>query len=195
MTTDELLAPLAELRTDEIVVTTMSVVRPWGALSSHDLDLASSDSAMGHTADLALGLAMARPERNVICLNGDGSMLMTLGTIATAIAAGVTNYVLVIVNNGTYEITGNQPIPGSEAIDFAGIARAAGWPETHSFVAGDDYRTALPALLGRSGPVLISVDVDTGSQGPIGRGAHETSRYLKVSLSDWAWQMRNYLQS
>ena len=68
--------------TDEVVVTTMSVTRPWGRLSSHDLDFASADSAMGHAADLALGIALARPDRTVVCLNGDGSMLMSLGTKA-----------------------------------------------------------------------------------------------------------------
>jgi sulfopyruvate decarboxylase subunit beta len=77
---DELLLPLAESRTDEVVVTCMGVTRPWGRISNHDLDYASADSAMGHTADLALGIALAQPERRVLCLNGDGSMLMTLGS-------------------------------------------------------------------------------------------------------------------
>ena len=65
----ELLQPLARHRTDEVVVTTMSVTRPWGRLSDHDLDFASADSAMGHTADLALGIALARPDRRVVCLS------------------------------------------------------------------------------------------------------------------------------
>ena len=56
---DELLEPLARRRTDEVVVATMSVVRPWGKISDHDLDFASADSAMAHAADLALGIAMA----------------------------------------------------------------------------------------------------------------------------------------
>ena len=86
LTKDELLAPLAGLRQEEIVVTTMAVVRPWGRLSKHELDFASADSAMGHAADLALGLAMAQPRRKVICLNGDGSMLMSLGTLATIVS-------------------------------------------------------------------------------------------------------------
>ena len=83
MTRAQLLGPLAERRTDEVVVTTMGVTRPWGRISDSDLDFASADSAMGHAADLALGIALARPDRTVICLNGDGSMLMTLGTLAT----------------------------------------------------------------------------------------------------------------
>ncbi|HCK60195.1 MAG TPA: thiamine pyrophosphate-binding protein, partial [Gemmatimonadetes bacterium] len=63
----------------------MSVVRPWGILSDSDLDFASADSAMGHAADLALGLALAQPARKVVCVNGDGSMLMSLGTLATVV--------------------------------------------------------------------------------------------------------------
>jgi thiamine pyrophosphate-dependent acetolactate synthase large subunit-like protein len=103
-------------RTDEVVVTTMSVTRPWGRLSSHELDFASADSAMGHAADLALGVALARPDKRVLCLNGDGSMLMTLGTLATAAGSGARNYVLVVVENGSYEITGHQPIPGHGSV-------------------------------------------------------------------------------
>lgn len=61
LTRAELLRPLARLRTDEVVVTTMGVTRPWGRLSRHDLDFASADSAMGHAADLALGIALAAP--------------------------------------------------------------------------------------------------------------------------------------
>ena len=99
---DQILEPLARRRTDEVVVTTMSVVRPWGSYSDHDLDFASADSAMGHAADLALGVAMAQPERTVICLNGDGSMLMSLGTLVTIIESGVTNLILFVAVNRTY---------------------------------------------------------------------------------------------
>ena len=103
LTTEQVLAPLALLRTDEVVVTTMSVVRPWGRLSSHPLDFASADSAMGHAADFALGIALAQPQRRVLCLNGDGSMLMTLGTLVTAATARASNLVVFVIDNGTYE--------------------------------------------------------------------------------------------
>ena len=76
MTRAQLLGPLGEVRTNEAVVTTMSVTRAWGRISDSDLDFASADSAMGHAADLALGIALAQPDRTVVCLNGDGSMLM-----------------------------------------------------------------------------------------------------------------------
>ena len=63
LTTAQVVEPLHRVRSDEIVITTMSVVRPWGRLSSSRLDFASADSAMGHAADFALGIALARPER------------------------------------------------------------------------------------------------------------------------------------
>ena len=128
LTKQELLDPLARVRTNEVVITSMSVVREWGRLSDSRLDFASADSAMGHTADLALGVAMAQPSRRVICLNGDGSMLMSLGTLATIVESGVDNLILFVIVNGTYEITGNQPVPGAMAVDFAAMARVAALP-------------------------------------------------------------------
>ena len=132
LTKEQLLSPLAALRGDAVVVTTMGMVRPWGHYSYSDLDFASADSAMGHAADLALGIALAQPGRKVICLNGDGSMLMTLGTLVTAVQAGATNLILFVIENGTYEITGNQPVPGTGFVDFAAMARAAGFSRTLS---------------------------------------------------------------
>jgi len=183
LTKDELLRPLAAYRTDEVVVTCMSATRPWGRLSDHDLDFASADSAMGHTADLALGIALAQPSRRVICLNGDGSMLMSLGTLVTIAGSGAKNLVLFVLENGTYEITGNQPIPGSGQVDFPGMALAAGFPRVYSFNRDVGYEDALPEILAADGPVFVGVGVEPGSEGPISRSSREESRYLQTSLA------------
>jgi thiamine pyrophosphate-dependent acetolactate synthase large subunit-like protein len=190
LTRAQLLEPLAAHRTDEVVVTTMSVTRPWGRLSSHDLDFASADSAMGHTADLALGIALARPDRRVVCLNGDGSMLMTLGTLATVVGTGVTNYLLVVVVNGSYEITGHQPIPGRGRVDFGALARGAGFQRVFGFDDPTAWEQAVPDLLSSPGPTFAHVLVEPTAEGPISRRAAEEARYLKVSLADWSRTMR-----
>ncbi len=182
----ELLEPLARLRSDEVVVATMSVTRPWGRLSSHDLDFASADSAMGHAADLALGVALARPDRRVVCLNGDGSMLMTLGTLATIGDAHPANLTLFVVDNGAFEITGNQPVAGAGRVDFAALARAAGFPSVFRFDDAEAYACSLPEVLAADGPTLVHVLVEPGSEGPISRSAAEEARYLRISLADWA---------
>jgi thiamine pyrophosphate-dependent acetolactate synthase large subunit-like protein len=190
LTRAQLLEPLAAHRTDEVVVTTMSVTRPWGRLSSHDLDFASADAAMGHTADLALGIALACPDRRVVCLNGDGSMLMTLGTLATITGCGVTNYLLVVVENGSYEITGHQPIPGAGRVDFGLIARGAGFPRVFRFADPAAWEKAVPDLLTTPGPTFAHVLVEPTSEGPISRRPAEEARYLKVSLAAWSRVVR-----
>ena len=193
LTRAQLLEPLARHRTNEIVVTTMSVTRPWGRLSDHDLDFASTDSAMGHAADLALGIALARPDRTVVCLNGDGSMLMTLGTLATAAGAKAINFVLIVVDNGGYEITGNQPVAAAGSIDYAAMAHAAGFPRAFSFEDPREYVEAVPDILTAPGPTLVQVSVEPGTEGPISRGVDEPARYLRVSLAEWSRTFRDAL--
>jgi sulfopyruvate decarboxylase subunit beta len=193
LTKDELLGPLARLRGDAVVVTCMGVTRPWGNYSQNPLDFASADSAMGHTADLALGIALACPERKVVCLNGDGSMLMTLGTLVTAVQAAARNLVLFVIQNDTYEITGNLPIPGAGRINFAELARGAGFERIYSFDHAGSYLATLPEVLSGAGPVLATVRVRPGSEGPISRSEKETAHYLKVSLAESARRLRRAL--
>ncbi len=193
LTMAELLAPLARRRTNEVVVTTMSAVRPWACYSDSDLDFASADSAMGHAADLALGIALARPDRRVICLNGDGSMLMTLGTLATIVGSGVTNLVLFVVDNGGFEITGHQPLADGGRVGFANLAQAAGFPHVYYFDHGGDYAEALDNVLESDGPAFVHAVVRKGAEGPIGRGPEQDARYLRVSLAESARILRDAL--
>jgi sulfopyruvate decarboxylase subunit beta len=194
MTKDQALAPLHSSRTDEmVVVTTMGMVRPWAAHSTHRLDFASADSAMGHAADLAVGIALAQPERRVICLNGDGSMLMTLGTLVTAVENDARNLVLFVIQNDTYEITGNQPIPGARRVDFAGMARAAGFPRVYSFGEADRYAAELPLILTAPGPIFVCLQVAPGKEAPLSREGKEEAAYLKLSAPAEARRFRQVL--
>jgi thiamine pyrophosphate-dependent acetolactate synthase large subunit-like protein len=193
LTKDELLRPLARLRGDAVVVTCMGVTRPWGNITQSPLDFASADSAMGHTADLALGIALARPERKVICLNGDGSMLMTLGTLVTAVQAMARNFILFVIQNETYEITGNLPIPGAGRIDFTAFARGAGFKRIYAFDDAGHYAASLPDVLSCAGPVLACVKVAPGAESPISRSENETAPYLRVSLAESARRLREAL--
>ena len=193
MTKDEVLAPLARLRNNAVVVTTMAAVRAWGRHSSNERDFASADSAMGHAADFALGIALARPETKVICVNGDGSMLMSLGTLVTIIDSGVRNLALFVLENRTYEITGNQPVPGAGRVDFAALARAAGFRRVYVFVAGDDCAARLAEVLKGEGPVFVVAHVAPGDDRPLRRGATEHEQYLQVSLAESARQLRRVL--
>ena len=193
MTKDELLAPLAALRGDAIVVTTMGSVRSWAQHSSSELDFASADSAMGHAADLALGIALAQPERKVVCLNGDGSMLMSLGTLVTIVESGARNLVLFVLENRTFEITGNQPVPGAGKVDFAAIARGAGFERVLKLDFAEDCPRVIAEALAGPGPVMVVARVAPGNDGPLKRGPAEKESYLKPSLAESARAMRRVL--
>ncbi|MBI3920850.1 MAG: thiamine pyrophosphate-binding protein [Armatimonadetes bacterium] len=194
LTKHQFLEPLSRLRTNEVVVTSMGMVRPWAKHSSSDLDFASADSAMGHTADFALGIALARPDRKVICLNGDGSMLMTLGTLVSIVASGAYNLILFVIENHTYEITGNQPVPGGGQVDFAAMAKAAGFERVHHFDDVTEYESCLPVILSAEGPVFVSVETEAGSEGPLSRGNPDEVAYLRPSLAESARALREALQ-
>ena len=130
----------------------MSMTDPWARLSDGPLDYASVDSAMGHGADFAYGIAKAQPHRRIIALNGDGSMLMCLGTLVTLAQYPVDNFTLVIVENGNYEVTGNQPVPGHGLMSFEEIARGAGLSNVETLSAAETFDQQLPRHL--SGPGL-----------------------------------------
>ena len=152
---EECLQLIANQRTDEIVVTTMGTTVPWGKISTHPLDYASVGSAMGHAADFALGIALAKPDKKVVVLNGDGSMLMCLGTLATITALNTPppNYLLFVCDNGTYEVTGNQPVPdGNAGFSWSLIAKGTGFEQVYEFDDPDALAAELPKIWNETGP-------------------------------------------
>jgi thiamine pyrophosphate-dependent acetolactate synthase large subunit-like protein len=148
----------------DVVVTTMSVAMPWAELSDTAVDFAHVDSAMGHAADFAWGLAVAQPEHRVLCLNGDGSMLMSLGTLVTITGRPAPNYSLVIVENGTYEVTGNQVVPGAGSVDFEALARAAGLRQVHTISDEDDFDAKLDLHFEAEGPAVFVWQIERGDE-------------------------------
>ena len=159
MTQREALEVLAENRMDYIVITMMSTVGIWPQLSDTALDFAYFPSSMGETPPLGLGLALAQPDRGVVVVNGDGSMLMNLGTLVT-IASYPANLFLIVVDNEMYETTGGQKRPGIGHADFAGLASAAGIPRVYSFDTVDSWNAGVTESLSEPGPVFIWLKVE-----------------------------------
>jgi sulfopyruvate decarboxylase subunit beta len=158
MTLREALEVLAAHRGQRVVITTMSPIAPWHQLSDTPLDFAYIPSAMGQAPALGLGLALAQPDRGVIVVNGDGCMLMNLGSLVT-IAHHPANLYLMIIDNGHYEVTGGQPTAGAGQADFAGLARAAGIRRVYSFDNVEAWRADAAEALSGAGPVVIWLKV------------------------------------
>ncbi|HVX59859.1 MAG TPA: thiamine pyrophosphate-dependent enzyme [Pirellulales bacterium] len=155
------LKTLADWRSDQIVVTTMGASREWPKLSQHPLDFHYIPSAMGHGPMLALGLALALPEREVVAFNGDGCMLMGLGGLVTIVASAAKNLSLIVLDNGIYEVTGGQATAGAQAaVDFAGVARAAGFPAVAAFDNLHEWQSHAAEVLALPGPRFICLGVE-----------------------------------
>jgi thiamine pyrophosphate-dependent acetolactate synthase large subunit-like protein len=111
--------------------------------------------AMGLASSVGLGLALAQPARKVIALDGDGSLLMNLGSLATIAWRAPRNYLLVVWDNGSYELTGQQRTATSAGADLAGLALAAGIPRAHRAKTLAEFQEALARELVQDGPAVI----------------------------------------
>jgi thiamine pyrophosphate-dependent acetolactate synthase large subunit-like protein len=147
-----------------MVVSTMGSAAPWSEISGMELDFPSVGSAMGHAADFAMGLALAKPDFKVWVLNGDGSMLMNLGTLVTICQTPPPNLVLFVLQNNTFEVTGNQPIPGAGTISFPDLARASGFEFVYEFEKVAALRGELGRALEAPGPLFICLHIVPGNE-------------------------------
>lgn len=163
------LKALADWRTDQIVVTTMGAAREWPKLSQHVGDFHYLPSAMGHAPMLGLGLALAQPRREVIVLNGDGCTLMSLGCLVTIATSGAGNLTLVVLENGIYEVTGGQATAAAQStpVDFAEIARAAGFASVATFETLELWQHEMAATFDLPGPRFVVLRV-----APVGQEYH-----------------------
>ena len=171
----------------DVVVTTMTPARDWMTFSPHALDVVMVPSAMGHATSIGLGLALAQPSRRVIVCNGDGSMLMNLGSLVSIAEAEAANLVIVLFENGVYEVTGEEPIPAAGNVDFGAIARAAGFESTFEFSDLPTWQAGAADALAAPGPTFIRLHVSTqpGTPAPKSPGpASERGRRLIAALQE-----------
>jgi thiamine pyrophosphate-dependent acetolactate synthase large subunit-like protein len=157
----EALRVLAAARgTEDVIVTNQGSARIWPVISQHPLDFAYNPSTMGGAVPFALGLALAQPRRGVIVVSGDGALLMSLGSLVSVVAAGAGNLTVVVLENGLYEVTGGQKTPAvSGRVDFAAVARAAGFRTAVRFDALDEWESQAAGLLRLVGPRFIHLCV------------------------------------
>ena len=168
---------LASHRGDHIVVTTMSAAGIWPSLSDTPSDFTYIPSSMGQGPPFGLGLALAQPGRGVVVVNGDGCMLMNLGSLVT-MANYPANLYLLIMDNGLYEVTGGQPTAGTGRVDFAALARAAGVARVYTFDAIADWQGAAAEALTGPGPVVAWLKV----QGKYGQTTPKAPRPMAEQL-------------
>ena len=117
--------------------------------------------SMGLSSSIGLGLS-TQVDETVVSIDGDGSVLMNLGTLSTIARQAPKNFILLIVDNGSYGSTGDQPTQTAKGTSLAAIAAAAGI-ESSIEVAGAEAADALRQRLGQPGPHVIVAKVEPGS--------------------------------
>lgn len=157
---------IAELRDGAVVVATYTSAFEWHRVDPDPLNFVSV-GAMGQASSHALGLAIGLPDTKIVLLDGDGSLLMNLSTLTTIANAAPHNLVHFVVENGTYEANGGHPIPARGKVDFAGMARAAGYAQARSYDGLNRFAADLPDLLAASGPVFAALKVEAGDAPPL----------------------------
>lgn len=184
MPAEDALRVLSDIRpNDQVVITNQSSARHWPRLSNHPLDFNYNPSTMGGAVPFGLGVALGKPDREVVIVSGDGSLLMSLGCLVTVTASGATNVSVVLLDNGLYEVTGGQKTPAADIdVDFAGLARAAGFPNVAHFWNLDDWRARAAAILAARGPRFLWLQV-----GPTPRDVYsDKARPITERLTEFA---------
>ena len=157
---------------DAIVSTTGMISRELfeyraGKGEGHERDFLTV-GAMGHASQIALGIAMEKPDRRIWCFDGDGAVIMHMGGMAIIAEKAPKNYIHVIFNNGVHDSVGGQPTVGLD-IDLCAIAKAVGYKATFSTDSKDDLTGILGKAKNLEGPVLIQVCVKKGNRKDLGR--------------------------
>ncbi len=140
-------------------------------LQGHERDFLTVGS-MGHASQIALGIAMAQPERRVWCFDGDGAAIMHMGSMAIVGSKAPKNYIHVVFNNGAHDSVGGQPTVGLN-IDLPAVAKAVGYKVTYSVDSKDELDKQLSTLNSQlstfGGPILLEVRVRKGNRKDLGR--------------------------
>ncbi len=158
-------ALIPHVRDEDIVVAVYQSNFDWMALNPRPLNYVAV-GAMGQASSHALGLALANPERRVFVFDGDGSLLMNLGTLVTIAHAKVSNLHHFLFANRVYEVNGSHPLPGGGTVDFVGMAQAAGYVGSRSFNNLDKFKSAVPGLLEQPGPQMNVMEIVAGDPYP-----------------------------
>ena len=134
---------------------------------SHKYDFLTVGS-MGHTSSIALGIAINKPDQRIWCIDGDGAVLMHMGSMAVLGANKPKNMIHIVINNGAHETVGGMPTVASQ-IDLVAIAKACGYPNAVCVDNFDDLDNALEDAKSRNELSLIEVKCSIGARDDLGR--------------------------
>lgn len=123
---------------------------------------------MGHANQIALGIALAKPDRNVYCFDGDGAVLMHAGSLGIVGDLAPQNLKHIVFNNGAHDSVGGQPTVGFD-IDFCKIAEGFNYKHTYKVGTVEEINAVFNEFITQEGPNLLEILINKGARADLGR--------------------------
>jgi sulfopyruvate decarboxylase subunit beta len=157
----ECLQALAPLVGDHVAVTNVGPTRAeWEYLRPSDANL--YQAGLGNVVPMSLGIALGLPETRVVALDGDGSLLLVPGALATAANEAPPNLLIVVFDNEAYESTGGQPTATGRGTDLETVARGFGFRQTATARTVEEFAKVAQRGMSEPGPWLVVAKVQIG---------------------------------
>lgn len=169
-----------------------AIVVPTGTSGKHHADFTTNEKrdlmlggAMGHTAAAALGVALGLPKEKIVLFDSEGALLMNLGILATIADKSPKNFVHVLMDNECYATTGGQPVPNAKNMNYAGVAKEAGYAAAFNFDSLEEFGRDVGNIMGMEGPVFVAIKVVPEVENePIGRRQRRSTRSRAETIRD-----------
>jgi len=172
-------------RDKAIVVATGTAGRHWRDVSANEKRDVVMGGAMGQATSAAFGLALGLPDEQVVLFDSEGALLMNLGVIATIAGKKPMNFYHFLLDNECYATTGGQPVPNAADIDYAGMAKGAGYSAAYHFENLDGFSAQVEEILTEPGPVFVSVKIVPEVENlPMGLRERRPGRSRSQSIQD-----------
>ena len=172
-------------RGNAIVTSAGTAGRHWQDVSDQPARDIALGGAMGHTTSAAFGLALGLPDEKIVLFDAEGSLLMNLGVIASIAGKSPKNFVHFVLDNECYATTGGQPVPNSTEIDYATMAKGAGYASAYNFDDLEEFATNIEDIMKEDGPVMVSIKIQPEIQNlPIGLRERRVTRSRAETIND-----------
>lgn len=142
-----------------IVIASGTAGRNWQDVSTYEARDVVMGGAMGQATSGAFGLALGLPDEKVVIFDSEGALLMNLGVLASIAGKRPKNFYHFVLDNECYATTGGQPVPNARDIDYAGVARSAGYASAYHFDDLEEFKGSVEGILNEQGPVFVSAKI------------------------------------
>ena len=172
-------------RGESIVIVTGTSGRSWLDVTTKPERDLSLQGAMGQTTSAALGFALSQPDERVVLFDSEGALLMNMGVLATIAGKKPNNFFHFLMDNECYATTGGQPVPNAQEINYAGMAREAGYAASYEFDNLEDFTNNIEQIMKQTGPVFVAMKmVPKVENEPIGRRERRPTRTTAQTITE-----------